>query len=58
MNTPTPQEIATDRCASYWLKNAVATALDRDPLDALRDAEILMLVLAKNAEVSIQLQLA
>lgn len=42
---PTPAEIYGDPCASYWLKDALATALERDPLDALRDAKTLLAVI-------------
>jgi hypothetical protein len=35
-------KIAADRAASYWLKAAVMAANQRDPVDALRDAEILL----------------
>jgi len=37
-----------DPAVSYWLKDAIITALKRDPVDALRDAELLVQVL-KNA---------
>jgi hypothetical protein len=34
--------------ASYWLKNAARTALQRDPVDALHDAEALVVMLRGN----------
>lgn len=34
-------EILNDFAASYWLKNAVRELSDRDPVDALADAEAL-----------------
>jgi hypothetical protein len=37
--------ILADPCASYWLKNALAAALKRDPIDAMHDAEFLAKVL-------------
>ncbi len=42
-------QIAADPSASYFLKEAVKKSLQRDPLDALRDAETLVAILADNA---------
>lgn len=39
------QQILELPCSSFWLKNALKTALDRDSLDALRDAETLVKLL-------------
>lgn len=41
--------IAADPSASFFLKDAVKKSLQRDPLDALRDAETLVALLADNA---------
>ena len=42
---PTPdsegEEILEDPAASDWLKGALRTALERDPVDALNDALVL-----------------
>ena len=38
---PTPQEILADPAASDWLKSALKSAADRDPIDALNDALVL-----------------
>jgi hypothetical protein len=42
---PTPdiegEEILGDRAASDWLKEALRSALERDPVDALNDALVL-----------------
>jgi hypothetical protein len=35
---------------STWLKNALTTALDRDPVDAVNDAELLATVLGRRAD--------
>jgi hypothetical protein len=43
------EAILADPTASTWLKNAVQTALSRDPVDAANDAEILMGVLESRA---------
>ena len=32
------EEVMTDQAASDWLKTALRTALERDPVDALNDA--------------------
>jgi hypothetical protein len=34
---------------SHWLKNALTSALDRDPVDAVNDAELLAMVLGHQA---------
>lgn len=46
---PTADEILNDPSASHWLQNALRQALDRDPVDAANDAEILAAVLAARA---------
>jgi hypothetical protein len=42
--------VLADRAASYWLKNAITTALTRDPVDAANDAEKLLLLLKDLAD--------
>jgi len=37
----------TDAGTSYWLKNALLSALDRDIVDAVNDAELLFELLSK-----------
>jgi hypothetical protein len=36
---------------SQWIKDALSAALDRDPVDAVNDAELLAIVLRHRAEV-------
>ena len=43
---PTPESILASPVASYWLKDALTSALGRDPVDAVMDAELLAAVLA------------
>ncbi len=45
--TPDAQEILASPDASFWLKEALQAALQRDPVDAANDAELLASVLAK-----------
>ncbi|PPD50734.1 MAG: hypothetical protein CTY16_01045 [Methylobacter sp.] len=40
--------ILDDLCASFWIKNALRSALVRDPIDALNDAELLVNILQEN----------
>lgn len=40
--------ILNARSTSSWLVNALRSALERDPTDALSDAEILVLILQDN----------
>jgi hypothetical protein len=39
------EEIRNDMAASYWLKSALASALKRSPVDAVTDAEVLVMAL-------------
>ena len=41
-NLPPIEDVLRDPAASFWLKNALKTALERDPVDAANDAEILL----------------
>jgi hypothetical protein len=41
LDLPTIEEILSDPSASYWLQNALRSALSRDPVDAANDADIL-----------------
>jgi len=46
MNTlPTIPEVLADPCASYWLKDALRSAVRRDIVDAINDAEALLAIL-------------
>ena len=47
-SVPSPQEVLADASASDWLKVALRTALQRDPVDAAHDAEMLVAVLEAN----------
>ncbi len=38
---PKVSDILTDPCASYWLKDALKTAMRRDCVDAYYDAKLL-----------------
>jgi hypothetical protein len=38
---PSIEEILLDPAASFWLRNALRSALTRDPVDAANDAEVL-----------------
>ena len=38
---PSIEEILHDPASSLWLRNALRTALVRDPVDAANDAEVL-----------------
>ena len=38
---PATEEVLRDPAASFWLKNALRSALARDPVDAANDAEVL-----------------
>ncbi len=42
---PEVEEILADPASSYWIKHSLASALQRDPVDALNDALVLAAVL-------------
>jgi hypothetical protein len=44
----TPESALNDFSASYWLKDAVRTSLERDPVDALNDAAVLYVLMNDN----------
>ena len=43
-------EVLADPAASFWLKDALRSALLRDPVDAANDAEILAQLLDQRCE--------
>lgn len=43
-------DILNRQDTSYWLKNAIKTALQRDPVDAVKDAELLTEILRQRCE--------
>ncbi len=42
---PTIEGVLADPAASLWLKHALRSALERDPVDAANDAEMLLRLL-------------
>ena len=40
-------DVLNDPTISHWLKSALGSALNRDPLDATNDAEMLFLILSR-----------
>ncbi len=47
-------DVLADPAASRWLKEALRTAQERDPVDAANDASYLFAVLDKRASEAIQ----
>ncbi len=43
-------DILDDQSCSFWLKESLKTALERDPIDAVNDVEILMFALVQRAD--------
>lgn len=52
---PTVEEVMRDQAASQWLKSALRTALERDPVDALNDAFVLAAALEERLRVELGL---
>jgi hypothetical protein len=48
--TPLCKAILVDSSASDWIKHTLRSALKRDPVDALNDAEILVKALRVNLD--------
>ena len=51
MNTPSIDDMLTDPTTSFWLKDALRAALERDPVDASNDAALLCALLNAGADV-------
>lgn len=47
---PICETILDDPAASFWLKNTLRSALDRDPVDALNDSELLVVALKERLD--------
>jgi hypothetical protein len=47
---PTVEEILSDPAASFWLHNALRSALSRDPVDAANDADVLARLLDRRCK--------
>jgi hypothetical protein len=45
MDGRTAEDVLRDLATSYWLKSALQTALERDPVDALNDSLVLSAIL-------------
>jgi hypothetical protein len=44
------EQVLGDPAASFWLKEALSSALDRDPMDAANDAEVLAQLLDRRCQ--------
>ena len=44
------QAVMQDPCTSYWLRDAIKTSMNRDPLDVANEAEHLAALFAKRAQ--------
>ncbi len=53
---PTSQEILADPQASEWLKSALKSATERDPIDALNDALVLAATLEERLRCELDLR--
>lgn len=49
LDLPTPEQILNNPATSFWLKDALTRSLQRDPVDASKDAELLSDLLFKRA---------
>jgi len=53
----TAQDILADQAASTWLRSALQSALERDPVDALNDALVLAAALDTHLRVELGLEI-
>ena len=44
-NNPLEDRVLADRSCSFWIKNQLEVTKQRDPVDALNDAELLVAIL-------------
>lgn len=44
------EEILADPSVSFWLKDALRSALDRDPVDAWKDTDLLTVILRERVD--------
>lgn len=44
------EQVLADSAASFWLKACLRSALDRDPVDAANDAEVLAHLLDRRCQ--------
>jgi hypothetical protein len=54
--SPTAQDILADHSASAWLRSALQSALERDPVDALNDALVLAAALDMHLRTELGLE--
>jgi TPP-dependent pyruvate/acetoin dehydrogenase alpha subunit len=47
------EEVLADPTTSYWLKTAIKTLVDRDPVDALNDALVLAALLEERLRIAL-----
>ena len=47
------EEVIADCATSFWLKEALSKALNRDPVDAANDADFLAMILNARAEAAL-----
>lgn len=52
--TPLCMKIMNGYAATFWLKRTLASALERDPVDALADAEVLVRALREHCDNILQ----
>ena len=55
--SPTAQDVLADQAASVWLRSALQSALERDPVDALNDALVLAAALDGHLRAELGLDL-
>jgi hypothetical protein len=48
--SPCTEELLEDPATSFWLKTAIRALMDRDPVDALNDSELLRQVMHRRAQ--------
>lgn len=47
---PTPHDLLQDRATPYWVERALRSALDRDPVKAAAEAEVMARALGQHAD--------
>lgn len=55
--SPTAQDLLADQASSLWLRSALQSALERDPVDALNDALVLASALDTHLRAELGLEM-
>ena len=53
-NAEEVKQLMADPATSFWLRKSLTTALDRDPVDAFHDAQVLCRIVSNRAAETLE----